>query len=169
MAMFIWKGVQSKAAAENYLGSWNAGESVRPERFGRVMTFQADGDELHLIKSAMNMSAGNVQDASGTPTYNELARQLSDANSLIKGAKKEAYKMRSQSFTALSGYPVLDNLASDFGRQDITKMELRDLIVFLGKSRKIECIKEIRRRFDGMGLFEAKMMADGFWRNYGWE
>lgn len=166
MAMYMWEGSKIAAFEKEQLPEWHIGQPV-PEISSRVITFQADGHELALILDSMKR---NIEPISlDSPTYNELSRQLCAAKYLIKDVKKEAFKMQNQNFASLSGYPVLTNLATDFAQQDVTKMDITELATLLGQKRKIDFLREIRRRFQPMGLLEAKLLADGMWRRQGWE
>lgn len=49
--------VKDKKSGYEFWYEWHIGEPL-PEDLGRVVTFQADGDELNLFLDAMAISAG---------------------------------------------------------------------------------------------------------------
>jgi ribosomal protein L7/L12 len=82
--------------------------------------------------------------------YSALSRELWDLN--------ESFDFRA--------YPNIVKLAEKQSEL-IRKMPLREAADFFGKDRKIGLIKEIRSR-KNLDLWEAKMMADGIFKEKGW-
>lgn len=63
MAAFLWKGCVVPSSLQSQPHQWHTGESVPKDiNESRVVTLQADGDELDVIMHALNNTCQRLSD-----------------------------------------------------------------------------------------------------------